>query len=243
MEVVAEKFAVEKSLQNFGVVVRQLGCSHACREEGVGERSNCPKIMKSIFLSSRLYAACLVAGLFLAPTSQAAPQARPVAADQLAEELQSRTSARLVQFCRSYLGRRLGNGECSEVAVYGLPAAGAELDFDNPWGRFVCQYTAVDGRPTVQVPSSQKSRKPDVRPGDLIQYEGVLFESYPETGYSFREYPHHTSVVERVSSDGLTLIMLEQNVMGAKYVQRTRLFLPEMTAGTMRVTRPIPLEQ
>jgi hypothetical protein len=154
---------------------------------------------------------------------------------------QSQTNARLLNFCRAYLGRKLGNGQCSELAVYGLPAARARLDFNNLWGSTVCQFSGVNGSPTVNIPGGKRGQKPDIRPGDLIQYEGVKFEKHWEGGYSFKEYPHHTSVIEHVSRDGLTLTVLEQNVGGTQYVLRTKLFMPELTAGTMRVTRPIPL--
>jgi hypothetical protein len=66
----------------------------------------------------------------------------------------SSVNDRLVRFCRSNLGRKVGNGQCSELAVLGLPASGGVLDFNNMWGRNICQIEAVNGRPTVRLGSA-----------------------------------------------------------------------------------------
>jgi hypothetical protein len=157
---------------------------------------------------------------------------------------QDQTNAKLVRFCRSYLGRKLGNGQCSELAVYGLPAANARLDFNNLWGSYVCQYSASGGRLTVALGAAGRDpknpRRVDVRPGDILQYENVRFEKRWNGGYSYQAYPHHTSIIERVSRDGSTVKVLEQNINGTQYVLETELYLPEMTEGTLRISRPIP---
>ena len=153
-------------------------------------------------------------------------------------------NASLVHFCRSYLGRQLGNGQCSELAMLGLPAIGAQMDLRNQWGTPVCNYGTVNGRRTIQLGSAGYNRrnplKPDIRPGDLIQYENVKFEQRWDGGYSVKSYPHHTSVIEQVSKDGNTIRVLEQNVNGTQFVVETVLYLPSQTEGTMRITRPMP---
>lgn len=153
-------------------------------------------------------------------------------------------NAQLLKFCRAYLGHKLGNGQCSELAVLGLRAIGALVDFDRRWGTPVCVYSVVNGRQFIQSRSVVRNHKNpwklDVRAGDIIQYENVRFERRWAQGYSFQEYPHHTSVIERVSRDGRTLHVLEQNIGGTQYVQRTRLYLPELTQGVMSISRPLP---
>lgn len=154
-------------------------------------------------------------------------------------------NAALVRFCRSNLGRKVGNGQCSELAVLGLPAIGARLDFNNPWGTPLCIYGATNGRQYLQLAPAGKTRgnprKVNLKPGDIIQYENVKFERRWNGGnsYSFQEYPHHTSVIEQVSRDGNTLKVLEQNVNNTQFVVETVLYLPDQTQGTLRVTRPM----
>jgi hypothetical protein len=175
----------------------------------------------------------------------AAVAARPaIERPELRKATQSQTNAKLVRFCRSYLGRKLGNGQCSELAVYGLPAANARLDFNNLWGSYVAQYSASGGRLTVALGAAGRDpknpRRVDIRPGDILQYENVKFEKHWNGGFSYQAYPHHTSIIERVSRDGATVKVLEQNVNGTQYVLETELYLPEMTEGTLRISRPIP---
>ncbi|BCM89336.1 hypothetical protein IAD21_01182 [Abditibacteriota bacterium] len=150
----------------------------------------------------------------------------------------------LVQFCRAYLGHKLGNGQCSELAMLGLPTVGAQMDINNQWGAPVCNYSATGGKRYIQLGQAGSvrgnPRKVNVKPGDIIQYESVKFERRWNGGYSFREYPHHTSVIEQVSRDGNTLKVLEQNVNNTQFVVETVLYLPDQTEGIMHITRPIP---
>ena len=162
--------------------------------------------------------------------------------------LKSRASvnlnARLVQFCRSYLGRKLGNGQCSELATLGLPAIGARLDFSQQWGHQVYHFGASGGRQWIQLGEAGRTAKNwsqmDVRPGDIIQYENVRFEKHWPGGYSFQSYPHHTSVIEQVSRDGRSYKVLEQNVNNTQFVLETTLYLPDLTEGVLHITRPMP---
>ena len=127
--------------------------------------------------------------------------------------------------------------------MIGLPAIGAQMDLSNQWGTPVCNYGAAGGRRFVQLGGAGvvrgNPRKVNVRAGDLIQYQNVKFERRWDGGYSVREYPHHTSVIEQVSRDGNTLKVLEQNVNGTQFVVESVLYLPDQTEGIMRITRPI----
>ncbi len=150
----------------------------------------------------------------------------------------------LVRFCRANLGRKVGNGQCSELAVLGLPASGGVLDFNNLWGSNICQFEGVNGRPIVRLGSagrlSKNKKTVDVRPGDIIQYENVRFLKQWNGGSSWKNYPHHTSIIAQVSRNGQTFKVYEQNVNNTQYVLETTLYMPELTAGTMRISRPIP---
>lgn len=166
-----------------------------------------------------------------------------LAAAKAVRPLPTNLNAALVHFCRSYLGRQLGNGQCSELAMIGLPAIGARMDLSNQWGIPVCNYGAAGGRRTLQVGGAGSvrgnSRRVNIKAGDLIQYENVKFERNWNGGYSVREYPHHTSVIEQVSRDGNTIKVLEQNVNGTQFIVETVLYLPDQTEGIMRITRPV----
>jgi hypothetical protein len=78
-----------------------------------------------------------------------------------------------------------------------------------------------------------------VRPGDVIQFQGVLFERRTGRGCGRWVYEHHTAVVRGLSPDGSTVAIWHQNVNGRQTVGPDEIYLPYMTRGHLRVYRPV----
>jgi hypothetical protein len=97
------------------------------------------------------------------------------------------------------------------------------------WGRFLCALWIEGGR---MVPEGDTSA---VRPGDVIQFQGVLFERRTGNGHGRWVYEHHTAVVRGVSPDGSTVAIWHQNVNGRQTVGPDEIYLPYMTRGHLRV--------
>jgi hypothetical protein len=144
-------------------------------------------------------------------------------------------SDQIVAFARSQVGRQVGDGQCSSLAVAAMRHAGARLrrDAEVPWGE--------------EVPALR-----DVRPGDILQFEGVVFvrhRALPEGGLvtTTLTYPHHTAIVVKIRKRGPRPILeiLHQNVgmdggddSRRKVVQEGVLNFAEKRRGTVKVYRP-----
>jgi len=148
----------------------------------------------------------------------------------------------VVRFARSQLGKKVGNGECANLAVAALKSAGAKdthdfgisgIDRDYRWGTPVERYE-------------------DVQSGDIVQFRNVkiviktTFESDKGSGYRVetRRYPHHTSIIARNLGKGRFKVF-EQNAGSAKSraerqkVQENDLSLAHMTEGKVWIYRPV----
>jgi hypothetical protein len=140
----------------------------------------------------------------------------------------------VVEFARSKLGERVGDGDCSSFAWEALRYAGATRSGPSrTWGR--------------ELPSIREAK-----PGDILQFENAVFVRRLERDdgalltVTFK-YPHHTAIASGVRRRGrnVTLTVLHQNagVEGAdtderKVVQEWTVNLAEMKGGSIKAYRP-----
>jgi hypothetical protein len=142
---------------------------------------------------------------------------------------------KVIEFARSRLGQRVGDGECSALAAEALRYAGAApRGSGRRWG---------DELRTVR----------EARPGDILQFEDAVFvrrRLRPDGALVTLEfrYPHHTAIVSDVRSRGKNVIVtiLHQNAgieggddENLKVVQQWTLNLAEMRSGTLKAYRPV----
>lgn len=142
---------------------------------------------------------------------------------------------KVVAFAESKLGQRVGDGQCTSLAVEALRHAGVRP----PRGRGASWGEEVEALR-------------DVKPGDILQFENAVFvrRRALENGgllTSTQTFPHHTAIVARVRKRGPRpiLVILHQNVGGAdaddadrKVVQQATLNFAEKRGGTIKVYRP-----
>lgn len=126
---------------------------------------------------------------------------------------------KVLNYAQQRLGQQVGRGECWDLAKYALESAGAKVPGQDlgvyEYGRRLNNGEAI-------------------RPGDVMQFEGVRFQ----TSNSYQNYPHHTAIVEQVQ--GTRIHLLHQNVNGVRTVQRGVIDLSTKTAGTIATYRPQP---
>lgn len=148
----------------------------------------------------------------------------------------------VVKFARDQLGKKVGDGQCANLAVAALKTAGAKdthdfgisgVDRDYRWGTLV-------------------ERHEDVQPGDIVQFRKVTivikteFKSAKGSGYRIEthRYPHHTSIIARNLGKGKFKV-LEQNAGPSKSqverqkVQENDLNLSHLTEGKVWIYRPV----
>jgi hypothetical protein len=148
------------------------------------------------------------------------------------------TAGRIVAFARDRLGMRVGSGECTELVVAALEAAGISngaARVPDVWGE------PVEGRANI-------------RPGDILQFRDavfigrrrverdgrVLIQTYK------RRLIHHTAIVEESRDDGRVLTVLHQNTgpvdapdAERRRVRRDVIWLTDLRGGTVQVYRPV----
>ena len=145
----------------------------------------------------------------------------------------------VVKFARDHVGKKVGDGECTALAIEALESVGAKtthdfgvsgLDKDYEWGTLV-------------------KKNADVRPGDIIQFRDVVTVTKTVKGNTTRtmtrNYGHHTAVISRNLGKGKFKVY-EQNSGGPntsevekKKVREDDLDLAGKTEGTVWIYRPV----
>ncbi|MCC7502771.1 MAG: hypothetical protein IT229_09595 [Flavobacteriales bacterium] len=92
---------------------------------------------------------------------------------------------RVVAFVNDHAGKRVGTGECWDLAAQGLTKAGATWDGAYGFGRRVDPL------------------KECVHPGDIIRFQGVLLRQTTETSTHEERMSEHTAVIMQVKGPGM----------------------------------------
>lgn len=147
---------------------------------------------------------------------------------------------RVLSFAREQVGRKVGNGECTSLAVAALRSAGARAvprnpgDGDYVWGRPVASFR-------------------EAQPGDVIQFRDAVFQGRrwisKRRWVTWRQtYPHHTAIVAEVRERGAAVVVLHQNAGAAGTPEDERRTVSESTirtgslqkGGKVWIYRPVP---
>jgi len=149
---------------------------------------------------TRAVVAAVAALLVAAGAGPAGPGGKAGAVAPAVPEL----NRKVVEFARDRVGKKVGDGECTGLAVEALRHAGARrfrsggLDGDYVWGRPVASFR-------------------EAMPGDVLQFRDAVFRGKTRlSGWRVltwhQEYPHHTAVVDGVRDGGKLVTILHQNV-------------------------------
>lgn len=155
------------------------------------------------------------------------------------------TSDKVVKFCKGHLGKKVGEGECANLAEAAFQDAGARprtrfKEFpdrgDYVWGEFVYALEIKD-----DAKQETKAPKKSIQPGDVIQFRDAKFEGKKLRGFDnyHATYPHHTAVVLALKKEHNVITVLEQNVGGKRLVIESTYRLTDLKAGWLRIYRPV----
>ncbi|MEZ4806840.1 MAG: CHAP domain-containing protein [Flavobacteriales bacterium] len=127
---------------------------------------------------------------------------------------------RVVAFVMAHEGKKVGRGECWDLAAEALNSAGADWDGSYGFGALVAW------------------REDEVLPGDIVQFENVRVEHRTENAIHTERYTKHTAVVVAVHGRG-EFTIAHQNVgdRGRK-VGRSELHMRDVRAGKIMFHRP-----
>ncbi len=135
----------------------------------------------------------------------------------IAQELPEKNKT-IITFVESNKGKKVGKGECWDLAKVALDTAGATWTPPYEFGKEV------------------STKKETVLPGDIIQFEKVRIV-YPDK--SGTEIPHHTAIIYKVISPGKYMIA-EQNSDSKRYVTFSEIDLNYIQKGKYAIFRPQP---
>jgi signal peptidase I len=122
---------------------------------------------------------------------------------------------KILSFCELNKGKKVGKGECWDLAKEALDGSGASWTSPYVFGK-------------------ELKKKDPVLPGDIIQFEKVTIE-YPDG--SWKELPHHTAIVYTVIAPGKYTVA-EQNANGKRFVTFSEIDLNYVKKGKYTVYRP-----
>lgn len=128
----------------------------------------------------------------------------------------------IITFVKTHLNKRVGRGECWDLAAEALNTHKAKWDSRYGYG------TKIDYKTEC------------IYPGDIMQFERVIIEYEVEGGMMREEIPHHTAVVYEVKSAG-QFIIAHQNYNNKKKVILIPLSMQNIKRGKATIYRPQPL--
>lgn len=127
----------------------------------------------------------------------------------------SPVAKKILAFCEMNKGKKVGKGECWDLAKEALNQAEAVWTSPYEFGTIITKKEALVA-------------------GDILQFEKVKIES-PDG--SWKELPHHTAIVYKVIEKN-KFIMAEQNANGKRFVIFSEIDLSHITKGKYTVYRP-----
>lgn len=128
---------------------------------------------------------------------------------------QTLVAKKIIAYCDTNKGKKVGKGECWDLAKEALNAAGAIWTPPYEFGK-------------------ELTKRDFVLAGDIIQFEKVKI-IYPDNAW--KELPHHTAIIYKVISPG-KYILAEQNTNGKRFVVFTEIDLSYIKKGKYTVYRP-----
>lgn len=122
-------------------------------------------------------------------------------------------------FAEAHMGRKVGRGECWDLAQYALDKAGARWD-----GRYRF------GDPVHAA---------DARRGDIVQFEHVLVERRTPNRIEQERMGPHTAVVLVVEGPGRYVLAHQNFGKAGRKVSRYTLVMDDVRKGTISFFRPV----
>lgn len=126
----------------------------------------------------------------------------------------------IVAFVDKHMGKKIGRGECWDLAKYSLNEAGAKWDKAFKYGK------PVD------------PKKDEVFPGDFIQFENVKVQFEKDGGIHTETMTQHTAVVYKVKAPGVYVIAHQNNAFSGRKMGTSELDLATVKRGKLKFYRP-----
>ncbi len=123
-------------------------------------------------------------------------------------------AGKILEFCKSNMGKKVDRGECWDLANAALNSVGA--DWTPPFG----YGDKIDYKKEV------------LKPADILQFSNVKF-MFPNRSMSF---PKHTAIVSK--AEGGKILIYHQNFNNKRYVDTLTIALENIKNGKIEAYRP-----
>lgn len=132
----------------------------------------------------------------------------------------STVNERVLGFVERHMGKKVGRGECWDLAAEALNTSGAVWDGSYGWGVVI------------------EPGKDSILPGDIIQFKDVELEWEDGNSRNRMTMPHHTAVVVEVKAPGVFVIAHQNFGPIGRKVGTTDLVLAHVKKGRTTFYRP-----
>lgn len=127
---------------------------------------------------------------------------------------------KIIEFVKAGMGKKIGAGECWDVANEALNKVGAKWDGNYKFGKEV-DY-----------------KKVCIFPGDIVQFEGVVITYNIEDAFYTETLLHHTAIIYSVKEKGDFMIADQNTKASGKKVTTHAFAAKNVTKGKFTIFRP-----
>jgi hypothetical protein len=130
-------------------------------------------------------------------------------------------NSQIVKLAKGKLKKRVGRGECWDLAQYVLNEVDAEWDGFEVYGNLIDQEDEC------------------IFPGDIIQFEKIKIE-YEQDGFIYSEsMSHHTAIIYKVLNDNEVVLLHQNTADHGRKVGQSNLKFDSVISGKLLIYRPI----
>lgn len=126
----------------------------------------------------------------------------------------------VVEFVQDHIKKKVGRGECWDLAAQALNSIEAQWDGQYRYGDRVVPY------------------KDCIYPGDIIQFKGVKVKYRADGSEYMEKMAHHTAIVYEVVDNGVYVIAHQNTYFSGKKVGLSTLDLKNVYKGKYYFYRP-----
>ena len=128
---------------------------------------------------------------------------------------------KIIFYLRTTIGKKVGHGECWELAAQALNQNQASWDHKYTYGREI------------------NPAKECVYPGDIIQFEGVVLKFRKGSRVYKETMEHHTALIYELKDKNVFVLIHQNTTFSGRKVGLSELDLKTVVKGKLKVYRPV----
>lgn len=128
---------------------------------------------------------------------------------------------KIISYVTTTIGKKIGHGECWELAAMALNLNQASWDHKYKYGKEI-------------IPA-----KECVYPGDIIQFEGVMLRFHKGSREYKETMEHHTAIIYEVKAKDVFVLIHQNTAFSGRKVGLSELDLKTVARGKIRMYRPV----